>query len=193
MYPSLIASREVRLRPPSPRPSPPGRGRIVLRVVLDRSRQIGVGFFARTTPARQKPGSTLQFNRSVRSGSLSPGERARVRASVHPLSPPPSFRCAFRRRDANTIQTRADSRYAGGYSADCLVGSASIGRMDLHFRTSILRLINRPQVRQPAKQQTRQSALQPRVFAMIRLRIRRRLAGCVRVRFGHFNAVSLHA
>ena len=65
-------------------------------------------------------------------------------------------------------------------------------RIFILIRISVRQMMGLP-TRQSAIQQTRQSALQPRVFAMIRLRIRRRLAGCVRVRFGHFNAVSLHA
>ena len=64
--------------------------------------------------------------------------------------------------------------------ADCLVGRASIRQSDLHLRTSILPPINRPQVRQPAIQQTRQSALPPRAGTTVRHPIGRRLAGCWR-------------
>ena len=45
------------------------------------------GVLAANVTAAGMPGVTLELAGDVRSGSLSPGERARVRASVHPPSP----------------------------------------------------------------------------------------------------------
>ena len=86
------------VRPPSPQPSPPGRGRNVRRVFAVFAAHLDSRVVPRARMRRGACEERPSYPGADGRLSLSPGERAGVRAGVNPIAAQPDFRDHFQHR-----------------------------------------------------------------------------------------------